>query len=652
MAEPDMEIAVVGVGPRGVVMLERICANLELIAPGRRVEVHLVDPYPPGGGRVWNEAQDRNLLMNTVAGDVTVFTDPTVRCDGPLRPGPTQYQWARMVATGQIDGVGERTRAEAGRMRAWSYATRAFQGGYLGWALRHVIDTAADGVRVTFHRTRAVALDDRPGGRQTLRLENGTALEVDAVVMSQGHFDVAPTKAQRDLLDFAGRHGLTYVPPASPSEVDLDAIEPGAPVIMRGLGLNFFDYMVLLTVGRGGRFRRGRDDRLEYLASGAEPLLYAGSGRGVPYTARAEIQLEVVPRYQATFLTPEVIERLRHKAGTGGTDFLADLWPIVAKEAGWVYYRHLLEHGDTADPRALARLLAEYPALEWESEGMRQLIADLVPDQDLRWDWSKVDRPAAGVEFADRDDYQRWIRARLDHDYLHSKLGPAGSATKATAAMMRDLRDEIRQVISHRGLSGRSYLRDIERWFSGLNNFVASGPPASRVEELAALVEAGVVRFVGPGMRVEADEGSGRFLVSSPALPDPALPARAFVEAHLPLTDLRRVTDPLLRYLLDRGRCRPHTIPNPDGEPSETGGLDVTEGTQQVIDAHGVPHRGRFSYGPPVESVQWVTAIGARPHVNSRTLLQGDKIARTALATAAQNAVTSKKTPLSATAAA
>ncbi|MFD0382004.1 hypothetical protein ACFQ2B_04935 [Streptomyces stramineus] len=29
--------------------------------------------------------------------------------------------------------------------------------------------------------------------------------------------------------------------------------------------------------------------------------------------------------------------------------------------------------------------------------------------------------------------------------------------------------------------------------------------------------------------------------------------------------------------------------------------------------------------------MQWVTAIGARPHVNSRTLLQGDSIARSCL---------------------
>ena len=62
-----------------------------------------------------------------------------------------------------------------------------------------------------------------------------------------------------------------------------------------------------------------------------------------------------------------------------------------------------------------------------------------------------------------------------------SKFGPGGSALKATTAMLRDLRDQVRQVISHRGISGNSYHQHIDRWFSGLNSFISSGPPASRV---------------------------------------------------------------------------------------------------------------------------------------------------------------------------
>lgn len=631
--DTPIRIALVGAGPRGTIMLGRICANAEELAPGQQVEVHLIDPYPPGGGRVWNTGQDRSLLMNTVTGDVTAFTDDTVTCEGPLSYGPTLYQWAAQVARGEIAGQDEAVVREAATLRAWSYASRAFQGSYLSWAVEHFIQTAPAGVRVTRHRTRAIGLEDVEGGRQSLWLEGRSEpLTVDSVVINQGHFEVSVTSGQAKLADFAARHGLRYVPPANPAEVDLDGFGPGEPVILRGLGLNFFDYMTLFSVGRGGRYERD-GERLVYRPSGREPLLIAGSGRGVPYHARAETFAEVNPRYQPTFLNAEAIAGFRKGAGTGDVDFVGQVWPLVAKEAGWVYYRSLLR----GEPSQLARFETEYPALSWSSPEAEQLIAELVPDTTQRWDWNSLDRPADGLNFSDRAAYLDWIRARLQQDYTQSKLGPAGSAMKATAAMMRDLRDEVRQVISHRGLSGSSYRQHIDGWFSGMTNFFASGPPASRIEELTALVDAGIVSFAGPSMRVVADEQAGVFRADSPVIAQEPVDTAALIEAHLPLTDLRRTTDPLLRYLLDRGECRPHEIPNPDSTAFETGGLDITPLTHQVIRGDGTAHPGRFSYGPPVESVQWVTAIGARPHVNSRTLLQADVIARKAMANGVSN---------------
>jgi hypothetical protein len=631
----SIRLGIVGAGPRGIVALERLCVNAPLLAPGLPIEVHLVDPYPAGAGRVWQREQNRLLLMNTVASDVTVYTDETVPCEGPIVPGPTQYQWARLVAEGRVDSVSAEDVEEASRLLPWSYASRAFQGAYLSWALRDVIRSAPPEITVTVHRDRAIALDDVEGGRQELRLErHAEPLLLDAVVLAQGHFDVAPTEGQRQLARFAAGHDLLYVPPASPTEADLSAIRPGENVALRGLGLNFFDYVTLLTQGRGGAFSRGEDGRLRYEPSGLEPVLYAGSGRGVPYTARAEVHLEVVPRYQPRFLTADVIAGLRRGAGRGETDFMRHLWPYVAKEVGYVYYGSLLREAAEEDRQAF---LTHYAALEWGSAEMEELLRSRFPDSSQHWDWQKVDRPAADRVFADRAEFQQWVAQRLRWDLEQSAAGPAASAFKATAAIMRDLRDEVRQVISHQGIRGDSYRDHVDRWFSGLNNYIASGPPVARIEELEALVAADVVRMVGPGMTVVADQASGRFLVSSPAVDEAPVAVSALVEAHLPLTDVRRVTDPLLRHLLDTGACRPFVIPNGDGPGYETGGLDVTEGSFRLVDAAGTAHRGRFSYGPPVESVQWVTAIGARPHVGSRTLLQGDAIARSCLLTGREN---------------
>lgn len=68
--EAVRRLAVVGAGPRGVMLLERLLARLEGSAPGAhpaRLRIDVVDPYPPGPGRVWRTDQSELYLMNTPA---------------------------------------------------------------------------------------------------------------------------------------------------------------------------------------------------------------------------------------------------------------------------------------------------------------------------------------------------------------------------------------------------------------------------------------------------------------------------------------------------------------------------------------------------------------------------------------------------------
>lgn len=42
-------LAIIGAGPRGTGLLERIAASAaELLPVGQRLQIHLVDPHPPG----------------------------------------------------------------------------------------------------------------------------------------------------------------------------------------------------------------------------------------------------------------------------------------------------------------------------------------------------------------------------------------------------------------------------------------------------------------------------------------------------------------------------------------------------------------------------------------------------------------------------
>ncbi|MFI6338007.1 FAD/NAD(P)-binding protein [Streptomyces sp. NPDC050535] len=600
---PHVRVALVGAGPRGTSVLERLCASVpELLAPGARLTVHVVDPFPPGPGRVWRTAQSPQLLMNTVASQVTLFTDESVDCSGPIRPGPSLHAWA------------------GGALGPDEYPTRARYGRYLEWVFGEVVRGAPPEVRVEVHAARATRLDDARDGRQTLALSTGRTLSgLAAVILTQGHLPVLADPAERHLTAYAERHGLRRVRPANPADVDLAPLAPGQPVLLRGLGLNFFDHMALLTTGRGGRFTRTRRGGLRYLPSGDEPLLYAGSRRGIPHQARGDNAKGPYGRHLPIVLTDDVIASFRKRADNGDApDFLREIWPLVAKEVETVYYEGLL--GRPGSGRFRDRFLAAAHRGPEEAS----VLAEFGIHEANRWSWERISRPYAGQVFAGPGAWRDWLLSHLREDAAQAALGNVEGPLKAALDVLRDLRNELRRIVDHGGLPGDSRREHLDRWYTPLNAFLSIGPPRQRVEEMTALIEAGALTVLGPRAEVLAEDGA--WVAHSPDVPGSAVRATTLIEARLPEADVRRTADELLGHLLRTGRCRPHTV---DGY--ETGGLDVTPRPYRLIDRQGRPHTRRFAFGVPTEGVHWVTAAGARPGVDSVTLADADAVARAAL---------------------
>ncbi|KOV58630.1 FAD binding domain-containing protein [Streptomyces sp. MMG1121] len=655
-----MEVCLVGAGPRGLSVLERLCAQERKSPRWDTVTVHVVDPDPPGSGRVWRPTQSRHLLMNTVASQVTVYTDASVPIDGPLEEGPSLHEWAKALESGTLEpgpegGYGEEIRAEARALGPDAYPTRALYGSYLTWAFQRVVANAAAHVTVRTHAVRAVALEDAddaagPAGAQTVTLEDGTRLTgLSAVVLAQGHVPARPSDTERRLAAFAARHGLTYLAPANPADVDLSSVRPGQSVLLRGLGLNFFDYMALFTRGRGGVFTR-TGGRLVYRPSGREPRLYAGSRRGVPYQARGENEKGAHGRYYPRLLTAGYIASLRARdTRSGAIDFAADLWPLISKEVCAVYYSALLaERGETTPA------IEEFTELYLHAEpgpAEDRLLDEAGIEPAERWDWEHIARPYGTRVFDDLTAFRGWLRGHLDEDVRLARQGNVSGPVKAALDVLRDLRNELRLAVDHAGLTAASHRDDLDRWYTPLNAYLSIGPPASRIEEMAALIDAGILDVTGPDLRVGTngnDPLGACFTGASGAIADVRIRATVLIEARLPEIDLRRTADPLMNQLLRTGQCRPYRIPGgtaDTGEDYETGGLAVTERPYHLIDAADEPHPRRFAYGVPTESVHWVTAAGIRPGVGSVTLEDSDAIAAAVLAVPAALAVPHRPAP-------
>ncbi|MFJ9466504.1 FAD/NAD(P)-binding protein [Streptomyces caniferus] len=593
-------LCLIGCGPRGASIVERILANVPALYGDRPLDLHIVDPYPPGAGRVWRTDQPGLLWMNSAAEQVTMYPDASVDCAGPPRPGPTTAAW---LGSPLHDGA---------------YAARRDQGRYLRHFFETVTRERPASVRLFVHRARVTdlrrtadggAAPDGPG-RQRVFLDNGEPpFLADRVVFAQGHTETlaAPVPA-----------GLTRIGPGPADPDALERIPPGARVVVRGLGLVFIDCLALLTEGRGGRFVRTPGGPLRYLPSGREPRLYAGSRRGVPLPPKPAYPAPagaLAPPAAPRFAT---VEACRARLSRPGASFGREVWPLVVAELGWCHYRALFAEQPARTRMTWQDFDAQYALLLTDADRLAKLARSAVPDPADRFDLERLAAPLAGREFDGTDALQRQLRGHLA-EALRRRTGPARGVDTALVDALQRVGAVIEELWRSGALDAPQVAEALERF--ALGTYLSSGPPPLRAEQLLALAEAGIVTFVGPGMRVESaeatgdgDDGGAVFRASGPAVPGAVHEAAVLLDARLAAPGRDGVTDPLLRALLSRGE-----LVLEGAEDGAGGMLRLSGAGLHPVDASGTVQRDRIVAGP---------AQFPRPHTNAVYFRQNDALAR------------------------
>ncbi|MRH93112.1 adenylate cyclase [Nocardia sp. SYP-A9097] len=619
-------VAIVGAGPKGIGVLERICASAPELLGDRPVTVHLVDPYPPGAGRVWRHAQSPLLLMNSRAADVTIFTDDTVQCDGPIRPGPTLAEWVEQVRDRTLPvTIDPSLDSELRQSNSASFHTRRLHSAYLSWFYERVLDGRPDTVDVRLHRSEAVDLTDGPAGEQLVWLrDDPNPLPVDVVVLAVGHLDSEADAAGQALTGFADRHGRRYFPPAYTADTDFSTVEPGESVLVRGFGLAATDLITLLTEGRGGRFDTAADGNLVYRPSGAEPRLHLGSRRGVPYRPKPSYQLRgptaEFPRFFGLAEIDALIER------PGPIRFWPDLWPLIAKEIGWGYYTELFgAHPDRVHMR-FEDFATHYAQLDWGSAELRRLVDKAVPFPRDRLDVLELDQPLSRVDATEADDMAARVRCHI-RDILDHCRDPAFSADLGALGGVLSVFRQLPRVVGSGKLDPTSQLEDVDGWWFGFFSYLGSGPPPVRLVELLALEQAGVVSLIGPDMWVETDESLGLFVGGSRKVLG-AVTATTLIDARLPGADVAHTTNPIVRAMHRRGQLGAEKLIL-DLSRRDTGRIHTSGIDGQLFDADGVVHPRRFALGP--HTSLRIAGAFSKPRTNALGFRENDRVARQVL---------------------
>ncbi|WP_210603369.1 FAD/NAD(P)-binding protein [Brevibacterium oceani] len=587
-------VAIIGVGPRGLTALERLVTLAAKRFDGCEGEtepaltIHLIDPYPPGAGIVWRTDQPQSLLMNTTIAEQTVFPDSSCSFldEGEEPAGPSMGEW--YVAAGGTEPLDS------------TFPSRALYGRYLRDSYDRIRRSAPAYVEIVEHLTKAESVIDLPAmdlpdavpaasgtgpagagsaseagdiadpadpaaspGRsresippeQLVRCQDGTTIIASAVVLAVGHIPSAQPEERARLAAFAERNGGLYLPQGLPAETPVAEVAPGDRVIVRGMGLNYFDLQTLFTHERGGRYVPSSTSKgeLRYEPSGLEPHLALGSRRGIPYRSKPICGEHPKADWPLRYFTRENIALL---AGLDDLDgdrsaearFNDQLWPLILADLRLAYYhtlsqvrpeafagdpgqlreaiaeavsRHLTRRtwqethpqANSVGPRAAASATSTEDAARQgrvtrEAFAWSEIEEALVPDPADHMSLHELLNPLEGELFVSRDpgesgSLHEWMLGFLRTDLHASLAGPTGSPEKALFPVLWQSRLLLKELIVAGHIDRVSIDMEILGWFEGFVSGICDGPPPQRIAELLALAEAGVVTFIGPDMRIE-----------------------------------------------------------------------------------------------------------------------------------------------------
>ncbi len=588
-----LQVTIIGMGPRGLSVLQRIAGLAHEVPVGIQMDIHLVDPGDSGQG-AHSSQQPPHLLTNTVASQVTMFSDGT---------GPSFTEWAHSVGYRRFGTGHYPTGGDGEVIGEHDYLPRKMLGEYLSWVFDRTVNSLPPHLRVIHHRCNA--LDTRrEGPRLVVELEEGFSIHSDFVFLATGHCRRSPNREDHEYEEFVRRNAarndhLVYL--SNPYPLDkLQRLAPATSVAVQGFGLTAHDVVAGLTVGRGGRFE-GADGSTRYVPSGREPKILLFSRQCLPLSARGNNQKGITGRHEAKFFTQEALRHLRKQVardrGSEQLDFEREVLPLLLREMGYAYSQ--AEQG--ASPLSG----------EFEFGAREKAAIEAILD------------PLQGRIFTEMSAFKNFFVNHLVEDLDQAEMGNLGSPVKAATDVIRDTRQSLRSAVEFGGLTPDSH-RVFNSKYIPLMNRVSFGPPKQRNYELLALLESGVVDLAGgPGCRLVTDDETARFAIESEFSNGAEKRfADALVIARLDMFQPELDDSRLMANLLRRELVRPYA--NGSFLP---GGLDI-EQNGRLVTATGEALPNAWAVGYLTEGPRYYTYYLPRARMSSRFTVESDECVR------------------------
>jgi methylaspartate mutase epsilon subunit len=594
-------IAIVGTGPRGLSVIERLASKLAETQTLRPLVVYAIDSVEVGCGRMWRTDQPNWLLMNTRCKNATMF--PNAPDDGAWRPGygPTFLEWWRQVDSNYPGPSG--------------FAPRGLYGKYLKFVLDVVELNLPEHMHLEQVQDRVVDIAEH-ANEYVLNFASGRdPLPVDRLIVSTGYPNGAKTDDAAELAGSSTRHLTSFdVLETFQSGMSLPPDLSGSVIGLRGLGLSFYDVLSELTIGRGGRYLYA-DGKAQYVPSGNEPkLIVAGSRSGFPLPVRGRDDRPAGLAHQPHFFTEARIANIR---STGPACFRSSYLPWLTAEVNLVY----LEKTLGAD--LYGQFRQELDASAVASDTIMPVMSALARAYgvDKLLDLEAIATPFKGMTFSSQDEFRRAVVSVIEDDLARSELGEFTDPVKAGLNVLRFIRPIIRRAVDLGGLTHTSH----HEFITGIAPtiaFLSTGPSLTRAKQLIALIDCGMLELLGPSVSFR-EETEANVVASSDKVKGYSVKIDVLVDAYVPAPNVDLDGNPAIRSLADAGLFR-----NFMG----TGGVEVTSKPFHPITRDGEVKDRIHVLGIPTEAARWFLHVGVvEPGVWDEFIDDADAIATTAI---------------------
>ncbi|WP_446470717.1 FAD/NAD(P)-binding protein [Xenorhabdus stockiae] len=605
-------ITIIGSGPRGMSVLERLVTRLN-DNPGKyNLDIILVDYHKIGQGRIWDSSQSENYIMNTLSTEISAFSGHGSIDEARPGYGPSFAEWWRNEFNDFEKYQG--------------YAPRKYYGKYLEFVYKTIKKHLPIGIKLIERNDLIIDIEKDNGGYYVVS-KNHLKWKSNAIILTTGHSKNEYSDKINKLSNFTERNSeIKFFGDGYASEMVLSSIKPNESVGVIGLGLSFFDIISELTEGRGGQFIEKNGDFI-YLPSKLEPNLYCGSRSGLPILARGKNEKSSNYKHEHRIFTISKVKKLRSRR-KNNLDFIEDIWKLLEAEVNYVYFNQIIinEIGINSSKTFTSAIVNEN--IE-DSEKLSLIASEILGREVLSLNLKTLARPFSKKNFTNIEEWENSLISLLSDDLSEAESGNISSPLKSALDVLRNSRDNIRAAVDFGGLSPNDHKLFLYEYLP-IITLLSAGPPLFRIKQLIALIKAGVVTIVPPNMDISYNDKT--YILCSDAVNHYQQPVTTLIDARIPTVSLQTDKNPLIKNLFNKGIFSPFVNHGDNNLAFVTGGVNVTTSPFHPIGADNEIHHNLFVLGIPTEHTRWFMQSGSsRPSHWIDFMIDADSIANSAL---------------------